>query len=73
MPQWLQVLFGIAAIVGPFLAAFAGVKVGLAVAQAEITMLKDEVKELRKAKHEHANILTRHSLRLRLLDGQDEE
>lgn len=73
MPQWLEILVATAAVIGPAAAAYIGVQVGLAVAKSQIADLRDEVKILRQAKHDQAGVLTRHSLRLHLLDEQDEE
>jgi hypothetical protein len=62
MPEWLQYVAGIAALVGPFVSGYLGIRVGQAELRVEVEHAKEEIRMLRHAKHEHANMLTRHEM-----------
>lgn len=68
MPTWLEILVAFAAIVGPAIAGFIGVRVGLAVVRSQLADAREEIKALREAKHEHAGFLTQHELRLEIIE-----
>lgn len=79
MPVWLQITLAVAGIVvAPFVAHMAakrgaqrGLEIALAVHDATIAMLKDEVVKLRQAKHDHAGFLTQHEMRIEMLERGD--
>lgn len=70
MPAWLEILVAVVAIVGPALAGYVGVQAGLAAMKAQLDDAREEIRKLREAKHEHAQFLTQHEMRLEMLERQ---
>lgn len=62
LPDWLEILLALAALAGPAIAGYWGVKMGMAVHAEQIKTMQQEIVLLRAARHDHAGFLTRHEM-----------
>lgn len=55
-------------LLGVAVGGYVGVRVAVAVLQTKVSAMEEEIKVLRKAKHQHAGFLSQHELRITSLE-----
>lgn len=71
MEQWLiPVLSLVVGIAGGVIGAVMGIRVAIGKLEVRVAANEHEIVKLREAKHEHAQFLTQHEMRLEMLERQ---